>query len=193
LEIKKNGVNINSDYKKNTNQMIEELFGSYEELTDNNIMLQTSNNFINKILMKFDKKTLMIIIYKILLPILKINYIFMSVISVILFKYNEEDFNKLDIIKNQIILDNQTNESNENTENNINNEEINEYMNDEINENFNDDYNYNSNFTRFINNINTDKNIDVNNPAISELLLSNELKLIDSIRNKKNDQDDNKR
>ena len=48
LEIKKNGVNINSDYKKNTNQMIEELFGSYEELTDNNIMLQNSNNFINK-------------------------------------------------------------------------------------------------------------------------------------------------
>ena len=48
LEIKKNGVNINSDYKKNTNQMIEELFGSYEELTDNNIILQNSNNFINK-------------------------------------------------------------------------------------------------------------------------------------------------
>ena len=48
LEIKKNGKNINSDYKKNTNKMIEEIFGSYEDLTDNNIMLQNSNNFINK-------------------------------------------------------------------------------------------------------------------------------------------------
>jgi DNA repair exonuclease SbcCD ATPase subunit len=48
LEIKKNNVNINSDYKKNTNKMIEDIFGTYEDLTDNNIMLQNSNNFINK-------------------------------------------------------------------------------------------------------------------------------------------------
>ena len=48
LEIRKNNQNINADYKKNTNKMIEDIFGTYEELTDNNIILQNSNSFINK-------------------------------------------------------------------------------------------------------------------------------------------------
>ena len=48
LEIRKNGENINKEKKPMTNKMIENLFGSYNELTDNNIILQNSNNFINK-------------------------------------------------------------------------------------------------------------------------------------------------
>ena len=48
LEIRKDGINMNAEKKKNTNKLIEEIFGSYNELTDNNIMLQNSNNFINK-------------------------------------------------------------------------------------------------------------------------------------------------
>lgn len=48
LEIRKDGVNMNNEKKKMTNKMIENIFGSYTELTDNNILLQNSNNFINK-------------------------------------------------------------------------------------------------------------------------------------------------
>lgn len=48
LEIRKDGVNMNAEKMKNTNKLIEEIFGSYGELTDNNIILQNSNSFINK-------------------------------------------------------------------------------------------------------------------------------------------------
>ena len=48
LTISKNGVNITCDKKTNTSKMIEDIFGTYEEMTDNNIILQNSNNFINK-------------------------------------------------------------------------------------------------------------------------------------------------
>ena len=39
---------INGKTKKETNQMIIDIFGSYDELTDNNILLQNGNNFLNK-------------------------------------------------------------------------------------------------------------------------------------------------
>ena len=58
-------------------------FYMHKNLSFNDKINYFSNNFINKIIMKIDKKVLMIIIHKILLPILKINYIFMSVISAI--------------------------------------------------------------------------------------------------------------
>ncbi len=60
LELYKNGIMINEDYKKETMQLIEGIFGSYDELTDNNILLQNGRNFIDKT--DHEKK---IIMYKI--------------------------------------------------------------------------------------------------------------------------------
>jgi len=48
LEIYKNNILINCDTKRDTNNFIEEIFGSYDEITDNNILLQTGRNFIDK-------------------------------------------------------------------------------------------------------------------------------------------------
>ena len=48
LEFYKNGKIINESYKKDTDKLIEEIFGSYDELTDNNILLQNGRNFIDK-------------------------------------------------------------------------------------------------------------------------------------------------
>jgi hypothetical protein len=48
LEFYKNGELINESYKKDTSKIIEEIFGSYDELTDNNILLQNGRNFIDK-------------------------------------------------------------------------------------------------------------------------------------------------
>ena len=60
LEFYKNGELINESYKKDTCKIIEEIFGSYDELTDNNILLQNGRNFIDKT--DHEKK---IIMYKI--------------------------------------------------------------------------------------------------------------------------------
>lgn len=60
LEFYKNGSIINESYKKDTNKIIEDIFGSYDELTDNNILLQNGRNFIDKT--DHEKK---IIMYKI--------------------------------------------------------------------------------------------------------------------------------
>ncbi len=60
LEIYKNDVLVNEALKKDTLQMIEGIFGSYDELTDNNILLQNGRNFIDKT--DHEKK---IIMYKI--------------------------------------------------------------------------------------------------------------------------------
>lgn len=60
LEFYKNGILMNESYKKDTGKIIEELFGSYDELTDNNILLQNGRNFIDKT--DHEKK---IIMYKI--------------------------------------------------------------------------------------------------------------------------------
>jgi DNA repair exonuclease SbcCD ATPase subunit len=60
LEFYKNEKKINESYKKDTGKIIEEIFGSYDELTDNNILLQNGRNFIDKT--DHEKK---IIMYKI--------------------------------------------------------------------------------------------------------------------------------
>jgi DNA repair exonuclease SbcCD ATPase subunit len=60
LTVYKNGELVNESYKKDTMQMIENIFGSYDELTDNNILLQNGRNFIDKT--DHEKK---IIMYKI--------------------------------------------------------------------------------------------------------------------------------
>ncbi len=39
---------INGKDKKETDKIIADIFGSYDELTDNNILLQNGNNFLNK-------------------------------------------------------------------------------------------------------------------------------------------------
>lgn len=60
LTVLKNNKNISESYKKDTSKMLEEIFGSYDELTDNNIFLQNGRNFIDKT--DHEKK---IIMYKI--------------------------------------------------------------------------------------------------------------------------------
>lgn len=48
LKIYKNGENITGEHKNSSKEILEDIFGSYEEMIDNNIMLQHSDSFIMK-------------------------------------------------------------------------------------------------------------------------------------------------
>ena len=159
-------------------------------------------NFVTNFILKVDVKIQKFVIYYLLLPILKINYIFLSVITSILFKFNQKYFDKLDIIKKQEILYNNDNDIN-NYNNNENNSENNSDNNDDNNYENNDDNNYeNNNIFDSIRMIksgssssndneipdNYDKNIIDQYQALDDnktvgLLLNNELNLLEKNKN----------
>jgi hypothetical protein len=93
---------------------LSKFFFLHKYLSFNDKINYFNNDIIIKIINKLNVKIQNYIIYYLLLPILKINYIFISTISSILYKLFEKDFNELDIIKNQNLIDKENNNNNNN-------------------------------------------------------------------------------